>query len=56
MENIKEKKDQDADLQQSATRHPEWYSCKNYTISQMDYVTLNQTTIHLIGKSLYLMN
>jgi len=29
MENIKEKQDQDADLQQSATRHPEWYSCKD---------------------------
>ena len=29
MENIKEKQDQDADLQQSAIRHPEWYSCKN---------------------------
>ena len=29
MENIKEKQDQDADLQQSATRHPEWYSRKD---------------------------
>jgi hypothetical protein len=29
IENIKEKQDQDADLQQSATQHPEWYSCKN---------------------------
>jgi hypothetical protein len=29
MENIKEKQDQDADLQQSATRHPERYSHKN---------------------------
>ena len=29
MENIKEKQDQDADLQQSATQHPEWYSGKN---------------------------
>jgi hypothetical protein len=26
MENNKEKKDQDLDVQQSATRHPEWYS------------------------------
>ena len=29
MENINEKQDQYADLQQSATRHPEWYSCKD---------------------------
>ena len=29
MENIKEKQDQDADLHQSATRHPEWYSRKD---------------------------
>jgi len=29
IENIKEKQDQDADLQWSATRHPEWYSCKD---------------------------
>jgi len=29
MEHIKEKQDQDADLQQSAIRHPDWYSCKN---------------------------
>jgi hypothetical protein len=29
MENIRGKQDQDADLQQSATQHPEWYSCKN---------------------------
>jgi hypothetical protein len=29
IENIKEKQDQDAGLQQSATRHPEWYSRKD---------------------------
>jgi len=29
MKNIKEKQDQDADLQQSATRHLEWYSRKD---------------------------
>jgi hypothetical protein len=29
MEYIKEKQDQDADLQQSAIRHPEGHSCKN---------------------------
>ncbi len=29
LETIKEKQDQDADLQQSATRHPEWYSRKD---------------------------
>jgi hypothetical protein len=29
MENIKEKQYQDADLQQSAIQHPEWYSRKN---------------------------
>jgi hypothetical protein len=29
IENIKEKQDHDADLQQSATRYPEWYGCKN---------------------------
>jgi hypothetical protein len=29
IENIKEKQDQDADLQRSASRHPEWYSRKD---------------------------
>ncbi len=26
-ENIKEEQDEDNDLQQTATKHPEWYSC-----------------------------
>jgi hypothetical protein len=30
IENIKEKKDEDYDLQQDATKHPEWYSCKTF--------------------------
>ena len=30
IENIKEKQDNDNELQQSATRHPEWYSCKTF--------------------------
>ena len=30
IENIKEKQDEDNDLQQSATRHPEWYSRKTF--------------------------
>ncbi len=29
LENIKEKQDEDNDLQQSLTRHPDWYSRKN---------------------------
>jgi hypothetical protein len=29
LENIKEKQDEDNDLQQSLTKHPNWYSCKN---------------------------
>jgi hypothetical protein len=29
LENIKEKKDEDNDLQQSLAKHPNWYSCKN---------------------------
>jgi hypothetical protein len=29
LENIKEKQDDDNDLQQSLTKHPTWYSCKN---------------------------
>ena len=29
LENIKEKQDEDNDLQQSLTRHPDWYSHKN---------------------------
>jgi hypothetical protein len=29
LENIKEKQDEDNDLQQSLTKHPTWYSCKN---------------------------
>jgi hypothetical protein len=29
LENIKEIQDEDYDLQQSFTRHPDWYSCKN---------------------------
>ncbi len=30
IENIKEKQDKDNELQQSATRHPEWYSRKTF--------------------------
>ena len=29
LENIKEKQDEDNDLQQSLNKHPDWYSCKN---------------------------
>jgi hypothetical protein len=29
LDNIKEKQDEDNDLQQSLTKHPTWYSCKN---------------------------
>jgi hypothetical protein len=29
LENIKEKQDEDNDLQTSLTKHPTWYSCKN---------------------------
>ncbi len=36
IENIKEKQDEDNELQQSATKHPEWYSCK--TFSNVDNV------------------
>jgi hypothetical protein len=36
IENIKEKQDEDNELQQSATRHPEWYRCK--TFSDVDNV------------------
>ncbi len=28
IENIQEKQDEDNDLQQTVTKHPEWYSCK----------------------------
>jgi hypothetical protein len=30
IENVKEKQDEDNDLQQAATKHPEWYSCKTF--------------------------
>ena len=30
IKNIKEKQDVNNELQQSATRHPEWYSCKTF--------------------------
>jgi hypothetical protein len=30
IENIKEKQDEDDDLQQTATKHPEWYSRKTF--------------------------
>jgi hypothetical protein len=30
IENIKEKQDEDNELQQSVTRHPEWCSCKTF--------------------------
>ncbi len=36
IENIKEKQEEDNELQQSATRHPEWYSRK--TFSDVDNV------------------
>jgi hypothetical protein len=29
LESIQEKQDEDNDLQQSLTKHPDWYSCKN---------------------------
>ncbi len=30
IENIKDKQDEDNDLKQTATKHPEWYSCKTF--------------------------
>jgi hypothetical protein len=30
IENIREKQDKDNDLQQTATKHPKWYSCKTF--------------------------
>ena len=36
IENIKEKQDEDNELQQSAARHPEWHCCK--TFSNVDNV------------------
>jgi hypothetical protein len=40
IENIKEKQDEDKYLQQAATKHPEWYSCK--TFDQVADVLLHQ--------------
>jgi hypothetical protein len=56
MKNIKEKQDQDADLQQSATRHPESYSRKdiNSIANVLCYTRPNDNLS--IGKLLYLMN
>ncbi len=33
IENIKEKQDEDNDLQQTATKHPEYYSHKTFDLS-----------------------
>jgi hypothetical protein len=46
IENIKEKQDEDNDLQQAATKHPEWYSRKTF-----DWVTgvLCYTCPRLLG-------
>ncbi len=30
IENIKDKQDEDNDLQQTAIKHPDWYSCKTF--------------------------
>ncbi len=52
LEKIKEKQDEDNNLQRSLTKHPTWYSCKN--INDVDnilcYVTPNQVTMQPIGK------
>jgi hypothetical protein len=50
IENIKEKQDEDNELQQSATRHPEW--CSRKTFNDVDNVLCytNQVMIHPIGK------
>jgi hypothetical protein len=52
LEYIKEKQDEDNDLQQSLTKHPTWYSCKNLNdVKNIWYcVTPNQVTMQPIGK------
>ncbi len=49
LENIKEKQDEDNDLQQSLTKHPDWYSHNNMT-STTYCVTPNQVTMQPVGK------
>jgi hypothetical protein len=50
IENIKEKQDEDNDLQQSAIRHPECYSRKTYNDIPDVLCTPNRVMIHPIGR------
>ncbi len=51
IENTKEKQDEDIELQQAATAHPEWYSCKAFNgIADVLCYTPSQVMTHPIGK------
>ena len=51
IKNIKEKQDEDKELQQSATRYPEWYSRKTFNdITNVLCYILSQVMTQLIGK------
>ena len=50
IENIKEKQDEDNDLQQSAIRHPEWYNRKTFNDIPDVLCTPNWVMIHPIGR------
>ena len=51
IENIKEKQDEDNELQQLATRHPEWYSRKTFNDISTYCATPNQVMIHPIQRT-----
>jgi hypothetical protein len=50
IEHIVEKQDEDNDLQQTATKHPEWYSCKIFDQVTDVLCYTSQVTIHPFGK------
>ncbi len=50
IENIKEKQDEDNDLQQAANKHPEWYIQRPLIRLQTYCATQSQVTIRLIRK------
>jgi hypothetical protein len=50
LKNVKEKQDEDNDLNQSLTKHPTWYSCKNINDVNDILCYTKPSTMQTIGK------